>query len=37
MGLQDLFFIDTGKFTLLAHRSYLDNLKTALKEFKAKK
>jgi len=37
MGLEDIFFIDTGKFTLLAHRNYLDNLKLALKEVKAKK
>ncbi|MFA5271333.1 MAG: sugar phosphate nucleotidyltransferase [Candidatus Omnitrophota bacterium] len=37
MGLEDVFFIDTGKFTLLAHRNSLDNLKTAIKEFKSKK
>lgn len=37
IGLEDIFFIDTDKFTLIAHRNYLDNLKIALKEFKAKK
>ncbi|MFA6280922.1 MAG: sugar phosphate nucleotidyltransferase [Candidatus Omnitrophota bacterium] len=37
MGLEDVFFIDTGKFTLLAHRNCLDNLKAALKEFKTQK
>jgi mannose-1-phosphate guanylyltransferase len=36
MGLKDIFFVDTGKFVLLTHRHYLDNLKSALKEFKAK-
>jgi mannose-1-phosphate guanylyltransferase len=36
MGLRDVFFVDMGKFVLLAHRHYLDNLKPALKEFKTK-
>ncbi|MEI8350600.1 MAG: sugar phosphate nucleotidyltransferase [Candidatus Omnitrophota bacterium] len=35
LGLKDVFFIDTGKYTLLTNRYYLDNLKPALKEFKA--
>ncbi len=34
IGLEDLFFIDTDKFTLLTQRNYIDNLKLALKEFK---
>jgi mannose-1-phosphate guanylyltransferase len=35
LGLKDIFYIDTGKYILLTHRHYLDNLKTALKEFKS--
>lgn len=37
VGLEDIFFIDTDKFTLLANRRNLDNLKSALKEFKGKR
>lgn len=36
LGLEDVFFIDTEKFTLLTNRHNLDNLKSALKAFKAK-
>lgn len=36
VGLEDVFFIDTEKFTLLTNRRNLDNLKSALKEFKTK-
>jgi len=35
LGLKDVFFIDTGKYALLTNRYYLDNLKLALKDFKA--
>jgi len=36
VGLEDVFFIDTEKFTLLTNRRNLDNLKNALKEFRTK-
>ncbi|MFH1771573.1 MAG: sugar phosphate nucleotidyltransferase [Candidatus Omnitrophota bacterium] len=34
LGLKNIFFIDTGRYALIAHRSFLDNIKTALKEFR---
>ncbi|MFA5007694.1 MAG: sugar phosphate nucleotidyltransferase [Candidatus Omnitrophota bacterium] len=36
VGVEDIFFIDTEKYTLLTNRRNLDNLKSALKEFKVK-
>jgi len=36
VGLEDVFFVDTENFTLLTNRRNLDNLKSALKEFKDK-
>lgn len=34
MGLKDIVFIDTEKYSLLTHRASLDNLKAAIKELK---
>ena len=34
MGVEDLFFIDTQGYTLLADKRHLNNLKAALKKFK---
>jgi mannose-1-phosphate guanylyltransferase len=34
LGLEDVFFIDTKGFTLLTTRSHINELKSALKEFK---
>ncbi|MFA5196379.1 MAG: sugar phosphate nucleotidyltransferase [Bacteroidales bacterium] len=34
VGLEDVFFIDTENYTLITNRRNLDNLKSALKEFK---
>lgn len=34
LGLEDVFFVDTGDFALLTTRTHLDNLKLALKEFR---
>jgi len=36
VGLEDVFFVDTENYTLLTNRRNLDNLKSALKEFKVK-
>ncbi|MCK9615096.1 MAG: sugar phosphate nucleotidyltransferase [Candidatus Omnitrophica bacterium] len=36
VGLEDVFFIDTEKYTLITNRRNLDNLKPALKELKTK-
>lgn len=35
-GLEDIFFVDTEKYTLLTNRRNLDSLKLALREFKVK-